>query len=361
MIVPPQLKNLLSNNNSNNNGNNNNNNNNDNGSPSGNNNNQSNNNNPNNNGNSNNNGNILSNSGNVINNNPIVNNPTSSFGGSGQFDVTAQINGNQVSGEVTTNINCPLNQNGNNIQISLDLTPTNVPNDLETLFSTNNDYTFNFAGTTSSSSSGTQISASDQGGLNPGSIPFNINLSGSIDQAQDTFTFTLANATGGNPQAFITTPQAISLPLNNNNNGNNNSNNNNNNNNSGNSNNNNSNGVNVDNAASQINTATGKITLVFNMTNSNSQSETISKMSGTVIDNKDQTTLGTVSLQSSVTIPAGQSSLVTASGTLTSQGKSDLSGITSVDVELTDGTVTANGVSQSQSQPQDMGNINVVS
>jgi hypothetical protein len=151
------------------------------------------------------------------------------------------------------------------------------------------------------------------------------------------------------------------LPLNNNNNGNNNSNNNNNNNNSSNSNNNNSNGVNVDNAASQINTATGKITLAFNMTNSNSQSETISKMSGTVIDNKDQTTLGTVNLQSSVTIPAGQSSLVTASGTLTPQGKSDLSGITSVDIELADGTMTANGVSQSQSQPQDMGNINVVS
>ncbi|MGA2386985.1 MAG: hypothetical protein ABSG33_10690 [Candidatus Bathyarchaeia archaeon] len=266
---------------------------------------------------------------------------------------------------MTANINCPLNQNGNNIQISLDLTPTNVPNDLEPLFSTNNDYTFNFAGTTSSSSSGTQISANDQGGLNPGSIPFNINLSGSIDQAQDTFTFTLATASGGNPQVFITTPQAISLYVNNNNNGN--PSNTSSPSSSPNGNNNNSNGVNptLDTSSSQINTATGKITLTFTITNSNSQAAKISKMGGTLIDGKNQVTLGTVSLSSSVTINAGQSSTVVVSGTLTSQGKSDLSnnfaGDTSIDIEISGGSMTINGVAQSNSQTQDLGNINLVS
>jgi len=381
MIITPQLKDLLSGNNNNNNGNNNNNNNNNgnnnnnnnnndgNGNPNNNNGNPSNSNNPNSNSN-NNSGNRFANSGNVVNSNPTVDNPILTFGGSGTIAFSGQTSQGSVSDQVPTNINCLVQENGNNIGLSLDLTPQNVPSDLQSTFQTNNDYLFNFAGTTSSSSSGTQISASDQGGLNPGSIPFNINLSGSIDQAQDTLTFTLANATGGNPQAFITTPQAISLNLNNNNNGNPNNNNSpspSNSPNGNNNNNNNSNGVNptLDTSSSQINTATGKITLTFSITNGNSQDAKITKMGGTLINSNDQVTLGTVSLSSSVTISAGQTSQVVVSGTLTSQGKSDLknnfAGDTSIDVEISGGSMTVNGVAQSNLQTQDIGNINLVS
>ncbi len=366
MIITPQLKQLLTNNNnSNGNGNNNNGNNNNNSNNNGNNNNNNSNNNGNSNSNNsnNNNGNSDSNSGNVNNNNQQLNNPTSSFGSTGQFDVTVQSSGSQVSDQMTANINCQVEQNGNNIQISLDLYPQNVPSDLQSIFNPSNDYVFNFDGTTTSSSSGTQITANAQGNLNPGGT-FNINLNGAIDQNQDTFTFTLTSA--ANSQASITTPQEINAQSNNNNNGNNNNNSNNNSNNGSNGNNNNSNGINVnfDSANSQIDTASGKITLTFTLNNTNNQDATLSKMSGTVVNNQDQVTLGTVSLQSSVTINAGQSSQVVVSGSLSSQGKNDLlnnfAGATSIDIEIAGGTMTVNGASQSNSQTQDLGNINIV-
>jgi hypothetical protein len=298
-----------------------------------------------------------------MNSNPTVTNPTITFGSQGPVAVSDQTSQGPVSDKMPTSFNCLVEENGNNIELSLDLTPQNVPSDLQSIFQTNNDYLFNFAGTTVSSSSGMQISANAQGGLSSGG-PFNINLSGSIDQNQDTLTFTLTSA--GNAQASITTPQEIIAQSNNNNN-NNSGNNNNNSNNGGNNNNNNSNGVNptLDTSSSQINTATGKITLTFTITNSNSQDAKISKMGGTLINGKDQVTLGTVSLPSSVTINAGQSSQVVVSGTLTSQGKSDLSnnfaGDTSIDVEISGGSMTVNGVVQSNSQTQDLGNINLVS
>lgn len=366
LVISPQLKALLPNNNGNsgnNNGNNNNNNN-------GNNNNNNNNNNGNGNGNNNNNnnngnsGNGFSNSGNVNNNNPEVINPSNSFGSSGQFAVTAQTSQGQVSDQLTANVNCLVAENGNNIQLSLDLSPTNVPSDLQSVFTQPNDYLFNFAGTTTSSSSGMQITANAQGSLNPGGT-FNINLSGSLDQNQDTLTFTLAPA--GNSQASITTPQAISANPNNNNGNNNNNNNNNNSNNGSSGSGNNSNGGNpsLDASSSQIDTATGKITLTFTITNSNSQSATISKMSGTVINDQDQVTLGTVSLPSPVTINGGQTGQVVVSGSLTSQGKSDLTsnfaGDSSIDIEIAGGTMTVNGVTQSNSQTQNVGDINLVS
>jgi hypothetical protein len=358
LVVPPQLQQLLSsNNNSNNNGNNNNNNSNNNNSND-NNNNSNNNNSPN----GNNNNGAGNNGGGVNNNNPPITNSTStSFGGSGQFEVSVPNSGNPAG--IDTNINCLVSQNGNNIQLGLDLTPTSVPSSLQSTFNTNNDYLFNFDGTTSNSTSGTQITANAQGSLSSGST-FNLDLNGSIDQAQDTLTFTLTSTQ--NSQTSIITPSAISLYPNSGNN-NNNSNNNGNNGGSGNNNNNNnSNGVNptLDTSSSQINTATGKITLTFSITNSNSQDAKISKMGGTVINGEDQVTLGTVSLSSSVTISAGQTSQVVVSGTLTSQGKSDLSnnftGDTSVDVEISGGSITVNGVTQSNSQTQDLGNINLV-
>ncbi len=368
MVIPSQLQQLISsnnnNNNNNNNGNNNNNNNNGN-----NNNNNSNPNNNNSNSNQNNNGNSFANSGNVENNNSPISNPTNSFAGSGEFGISVPSNGSPVSGGITANVGCLVSQSGSNIQVSLDLTPTDVPNNLQSTFSSNNDYLFNFDGTTSSTGSGTQITANAQGSVS--GTEFNLNLNGAIDQGQDTFTFTVSSVQ--NSQLSVSTPQQISLSSsnsgNNNNNGNNNSNSPSPSNspNGNNNNNNNSNGVNptLDTSSSQINTATGKITLTFSITNSNSQDAKISKMSGTVINGKDQVTLGTVSLSSSVTISAGQTSQVVVSGTLTSQGKSDLSnnfaGATSIDVEISGGSMTVNGVAQSNSQTQDLGNINLVS
>ena len=62
----------------------------------------------------------------IINNNPTPSNPTNSYGGSGQFDITITADGNTFSGTMTANINCPVQLNGNNIQLSLSITPTSV-------------------------------------------------------------------------------------------------------------------------------------------------------------------------------------------------------------------------------------------
>ena len=67
------------------------------------------------------------NSGNVNNNNSPISNPTNSFGSSGQFDVSVQASGSQVSDEMMANINCQVAQNGNNIQVSLDLITHKCP------------------------------------------------------------------------------------------------------------------------------------------------------------------------------------------------------------------------------------------
>lgn len=361
IVITPQIQNLFSNNN--NNGNNNNNNNGNSNNNNSNNNNNGNNNDNNNNGNNNNNnGNSFANSGGTSNSNPQVNNPSSTYSGPGQFNV-GQSNGNLGTEGMAASVTCWLQENGNDVQVSLDLIPQSVPNNMQSIFNTANDYVFDFAGTTNSSSSGTQVNANAQGSLNPGGS-FDIYLTGVI--SQNSFSFTLTS--GSDAQVSINTPQTITANSANNNNGNNSNNNSSNtptpsgNNNSNNNNNSdNAPNINLDNSASQIDTATGKITLVFTASNTNSQSETVSKMSGTVIDNNDQTTLGTVSLQSSVTIPADQSMQVTVSGTLTSQGKADVSGKTSIDVELANGAMTVNGISYPESQPQDMGNVNVVS
>jgi len=360
MVVTSQLRQYFSNNNNSNNNGNNNSNNNGNNSPNnnGNNNNISNGNenNYNNNGNG---GNIVSNSGGVTNNNPQVNSPTNTFGSSGQFDVTAQNSQAPVSDQIMANVNCLVAENGNNIQLSLDMSPQNVPNDLQSIFSTSNDYVFNFAGTTTTSSSGMQITASAQGNLNPGGS-FSINLAGSLDQNQDTLTFTLTSA--GNSQATITTPQSIIAHPNGTNNGNSNNNNSNNNN----SNNNGNSNSRPSYAGGTINTSEKTISLTFSVINSNSQSETLNSMGGTIETTTGQYKLGTVSLDKApVTIPSGQTVTITLSGSLTSSGQSDLannfSGASSIDVTAINAAMTLNGVSQSQSGPQEIGTVNITS
>lgn len=191
-VVGPELQKLhidigyLANNNNNNNQNNNNNNNNNNNSNNNNNNNNSNNN---------------QNQSGVNNNNPPPSNVTASYGGSGQFKVSMQSDGNSYSGTLTANINVPVEQNGNTIQLSLDLTPTSVSGSLQQVITTGGSATiFNFVGTTS----GSQVTANSQGTTGNGQS-FDLNLSGSIDS--NTLSFTLTSASDS--QLTISTPQQI--------------------------------------------------------------------------------------------------------------------------------------------------------
>ena len=164
MIITPQLQNLLSSNNNNNNGNNNNDNGNNNNNNGNNNNNNGNNNSPGGNDN-----NVVGNdAGGVNNDNPPVTS-SNSFGGSGQFEVSVANSGSPAG--MDTNINCAFSQNGNNIQIGLDLTPTECSQRSSDPYSTQITITlFNFAGTTSQLIFWhSDIRRTLKGGLNPGS------------------------------------------------------------------------------------------------------------------------------------------------------------------------------------------------
>ncbi len=107
----------------------------------------------------------------AVNNNLSPSNPTSSYGGSGQFNLIITRNGNSASGVITANINCAVEQNGNNIQLAITLTPTSVSQSLQQEIQNDNSVTFNFAGTTS----GSQINANAQETIGSGST-FDLNL-----------------------------------------------------------------------------------------------------------------------------------------------------------------------------------------
>src|SRR5208283_3382438 len=113
----------------------------------------------------------------INNNNQPPSNETASYGGSGQFKVSMQSNGNSYSGTLTANINIPVQQVGNSIQFSLDLSPTSVSGSLQQAIQTGgSDTIFNFVGTVSNS----QVTANAQGTTGNGQT-FDLNLSGSID------------------------------------------------------------------------------------------------------------------------------------------------------------------------------------
>jgi hypothetical protein len=189
-VVGPELQKLgLNIGNMGNNGNqNNNNNNNQNSNPNNNNNNGNNNNQNTGDQNNNNNNNQNSNQG-PINNNPPPTNMTSSYGGSGQFDITMSQNGNTLSGVITANINCGIQQDGSNIILALSISPTNVPNSLQQAITVGNGVSFNFLGTISNS----QFNANAKGTVGGGDSSFDLNLSGSMDQNSLTFTLTSAS------------------------------------------------------------------------------------------------------------------------------------------------------------------------
>jgi hypothetical protein len=129
--------------------------------------------------------------GSIINNIPSPSTPTGNYGGSGQFQITMTQSGNTISGTVIADMSCLVEQSGNNIQLSLAITPTTVSDSLQQAVSTGNDVVLNFAGITS----GSQIDANSQGTMGGGNGGFNfdLNLHGTIDQSQLSFTITSAS------------------------------------------------------------------------------------------------------------------------------------------------------------------------
>jgi len=145
------------------------------------------------------------NPGTVNNNNPSPGNPTSSYGGTGQFNLAIFQNGNQISGTVKANIDCDVEQNGNNIQMALTLTITQVSSSLQQAVSSGKSETFNFAGTVS----GSLINANAQGTIGSGdsNAAFELRLSGSIDE--NSLTLTVSSTSSS--QISLTTSEQVVL------------------------------------------------------------------------------------------------------------------------------------------------------
>ncbi len=145
----------------------------------------------------------------MSNNNPPITNPTSQYTSVGsQFSlIIPDQNGGKASGTISANVNCVVQQDGNNIQLDLTVTPTNIPSSLSQVMGSNSPVTFNFAGTTS----GTQINAQAAGyaGSDSSSPTFDLSLSGSI--GSNTLTLTVTSTS--NSQLAISTPQPITLQL----------------------------------------------------------------------------------------------------------------------------------------------------
>jgi hypothetical protein len=144
----------------------------------------------------------------VNNNNPAPTNPTGQFGSSGcQFSVTIPTDGSKASGTIAANVNCAVQQTGNNIQLALTLTPTMIPQSLSQTMN-NSPVTFNFLGTVS----GSQIDAQATGTTGPdnASATFDFHLNGSI--SSNTLTFSITSS--ANSQLSVSTPQPITLQAN---------------------------------------------------------------------------------------------------------------------------------------------------
>ena len=143
----------------------------------------------------------------MSNGNPPITNPTSQYSATGkQFSlIIPNQNGGQASGTISADVSCIVQQSGNNIQLDLTVTPTNIPQSLSQAISSNSQVTFNFAGTTS----GSQINAQASGnaGSDSNSPTFNLNLSGSIGSN----TLTLTVTSPSNSQISISTTQPITL------------------------------------------------------------------------------------------------------------------------------------------------------
>ena len=102
-------------------------------------------------------------------------------------------------------VNCVVQQNGNNIQLALTITPTTVPQSLSQVVG-NSPVTFNFAGTIS----GSQINANAAGNSGPdGGDGFDLNLNGSFASNHLTLSITPA----ADSKLSVSTPQSITASI----------------------------------------------------------------------------------------------------------------------------------------------------
>jgi hypothetical protein len=140
----------------------------------------------------------------VNNNNPAPTNPTGQYNAVGcQFNVNTPENGTQAVGMILATVNCAVQQNGNNIQLALTITPTTIPESLNQAVG-NSPVTFNFAGTVS----GSQINANAAGSTGPdNSGTFDFNLSGSLSSNK----LTLVISPASDSKLSVSTPQPIVL------------------------------------------------------------------------------------------------------------------------------------------------------
>jgi hypothetical protein len=102
-------------------------------------------------------------------------------------------------------------------------------------------------------------------------------------------------------------------------------------------------------------------TVIANVTNSLNYDLTINSFTATVTDSQDNYQLGTINLSAPVTIPAGQTSQVTVSGSWTQAAENYVSstypGATSIDVNLVNAAVNVNGITVQSTQPINVGSV----
>lgn len=166
-----------------------------------------------------------SNNNNSSNNNNNNGNNLMSYSGSGQFNLTIPDNGDFVSGTMNATINCQVQENEGNLNLTLQATGLNgnlsQPVSGSPAVSEGNSYNFNFYSNGSFDNS--QFDLNSQGNVWLGAN-YNFDLNGSF--SSNTLTFTLTSEPSS--QITILTLQAPISLNGNNNNSNNNSNNSNN-------------------------------------------------------------------------------------------------------------------------------------
>jgi hypothetical protein len=140
----------------------------------------------------------------MSNNNPSITSPTSQYSSVGsQFSVSITDQNGKTSGTISADVNCAVQQNGNNIQLDLTITPTTIPQSLSQMMD-KSPVTLNFVG----SISGSQINAEATGTTGQNNeANFDFNLNGSFSSNALTLTIN----SDSNSQISMSTPHSITL------------------------------------------------------------------------------------------------------------------------------------------------------
>ncbi len=113
--------------------------------------------------------------------------------------------------------------------------------------------------------------------------------------------------------------------------------------------------------SAQINVEAKTFTVTVNVTNSLNYDLTINSLNATAESSQDHYQLGTISMDSPVTIVAHQASLLTVSGLWTQDAvdhvQNSFPGATSINVDLANLTIDVNGITVQQTAPINVGDI----